>query len=180
MKKKLLLTSILTLSLAIGVGAVAFSGNNRKEADATEYEGNVNSIGLDKTKPIDTHDNSVSEIKTYYNALNNLSESERKGQNLLKHLKPILQNGTFFTSYDNTRKWMMITDRDWIQSPLENPTSPYTYPEDTAVAPKVHVLYRTDNGEETAINFPGVHTGDGAKLNKEHTWAKSRGFHFFF
>ena len=177
---KILLSSLLSLSLLAGMLSVfaASNGKNYKEVSATAYEGNVNSVGLDKSKVIDTHDDSTAEIKTYYNALNNLSADQRKGTNLLRHLKPILQNGTFFTSYSNTRKWLMITDRDWIQSPLENPSAAYTYPEDDDLAPKVHVLYRTDNGEETAINFNGTHTQGkpGYKLNKEHTWAKSRGF----
>ena len=176
MKKKLLVASILTLSLALGVGVASIvSKKSVEQVNAESYEGNVTSIGL-KQEVIDTHDDSLTEIRSFYSDLNSLDPSERKGTNLLKHLKPILQDGTFFTSYANTRKWLMITDRDWIQSPLENPTAKYTYPSDLATAPKVHVLYRIDNGEDTALTFAGVHSGDGDLLDKEHTWPKACGF----
>ena len=68
----------------------------------------------------------------------------------------------------------MVTDRDWIQSPWDENTK-YTYPGSEA---KMHVLYRTDNGETTAASYTGTHADGtpGAKLNREHTWAKSRGF----
>ena len=129
MKKKILLTSILTLSLALGVVITAFSNTSRKQANAdTSYEGGVTYLSSVKNDVIDMHDDDEAEIKSYYNALNNLSSDQRRGTNLLKHLKPILQNNTYFTSYDNVRSWFMITDRDWIQSPLSNPSATYVYP----------------------------------------------------
>lgn len=172
MKKKLLLTSILTLSLAIGVGAVAFSSDNKKVTNAadTQYEGGVTYLSSVENKVIDTHDDTESEIKSYYNDLNDLSASERRGQNLLKHLKPILQNGSRFVNYDNIRYWYLITERDWIQSPLENPGSIFDYSASTSI--KAHVLYRNTNGETNAADYDTSFSD----LNREHLWVKSRGF----
>ena len=47
------------------------------------------------TKNITLRDNTAEEIKTYYASLNGLPESELKGTNLLKNLKPILQDFTY-------------------------------------------------------------------------------------
>ena len=58
-------------------------------------------------------------IRSYYDSLDTLATSERQGTNLLKNLKPILSEDSFYYPY-TTIIWRIykITDRDWIQSPL--------------------------------------------------------------
>ena len=65
---------------------------------------------------IDLNDSTESEIRSYYSSLDSLSASERNGTNLLKNLKPILQDFDYY-SYDNVWKIYEITDRDWNLSP---------------------------------------------------------------
>ena len=145
---------------------------------ASEYTPTLISVKTD-VKNIDTSDDSEAEIKTYYSNLSSLSSNELKGTNLLKNLKPILQNNSKYMNYENTKYAMMITDRDWIQSPLSGSTYSYN------TAPKMHVIYRSDNGTTSSPTFTGTHEKfDGSNpekdsdyiLNKEHTWPKAMGF----
>ena len=61
---------------------------------------------------VDLNDCSESEIRNYYSSLNEKTEDELKGNNLLKNLKTILINMNYY-SYDNAWKMYEITDRDW-------------------------------------------------------------------
>ena len=144
---------------------------------------------------IDLNDSTESEIRSYYSSLGSLSASERNGTNLLKNLKPILQDFDYY-SYDNVWKIYEITDRDWNLSPAisdsdngityDSATNTYTKygylsnaKKDAASNPYVHTLYRNvdANGsivEEGRIKEWGDHNATGT--NREHVWCQSRGF----
>ena len=144
---------------------------------------------------IDLNDSTETEIREYYSSLGSLSASERNGTNLLKNLKPILQDFDYY-SYDNVWKIYEITDRDWNLSPaasdeangitynfLTNYYTKYSYlsnaKSDAASNPYVHTLYRNvdENGsivEEGRIKEWGDHNATGT--NREHVWCQSRGF----
>ena len=144
---------------------------------------------------IDLNDSTETEIREYYSSLGYLSASERNGTNLLKNLKPILQDFDYY-SYDNVWKIYEITDRDWNLSPaisdedngitydfLTNSYTKYSYLSNAksgaASNPYVHTLYRNvdSNGsivEEGRIKEWGDHNATGT--NREHVWCQSRGF----
>ena len=144
---------------------------------------------------IDLNDSTETEIRSYYSSLGSLSASERNGTNLLKNLKPILQDFDYY-SYDNVWKIYEITDRDWNLSPAisdsdngiayDSATNTYTKygylsnAKSSAVSnPYVHTLYRNvdQNGsivEEGRIKEWGDHNATGT--NREHVWCQSRGF----
>ena len=144
---------------------------------------------------IDLNDSTETEIRDYYSSLNTLEASERNGNNLLKNLKPILQDFDYYT-YDNVWKIYEITDRDWNLSPAaSDSTSGITYDSstntytkysylsnaksDAASNPYVHTLYRNvdENGsivEAGRIKEWGDHNASGT--NREHVWCQSRGF----
>ncbi|MCR5490565.1 MAG: endonuclease [Bacilli bacterium] len=141
---------------------------------------------------IDLNDNSESEIRSYYSTLDSMADSERTGTNLLKNLKPILQDFEYF-NYDNVWKIYEITDREWSLSPASE-TQFGTYDESTGIIknyvfgssnnpsndPYVHTLYRNrdENGvtvEAGRIKEWGSHTQSGG-TNREHVWCQSRGF----
>ena len=144
---------------------------------------------------IDLNDSTETEIRSYYSSLGSLSASERNGTNLLKNLKPILQDFDYY-SYDNVWKIYEITDRDWNLSPAisdsdngityDSATNTYTKygylsnaKKDAASNPYVHTLYRNvdANGstvEEGRIKEWGDHNATGT--NREHVWCQSRGF----
>jgi len=144
---------------------------------------------------IDLNDSTETEIRSYYSSLGSLSASERNGTNLLKNLKPILQDFDYY-SYDNVWKIYEITDRDWNLSPAisdndngityDRATNTYTKygylsnAKSSAVSnPYVHTLYRNvdQNGsivEEGRIKEWGDHNATGT--NREHVWCQSRGF----
>ena len=144
---------------------------------------------------IDLNDSTETEIREYYSSLDSLSASERNGTNLLKNLKPILQNFDYYT-YDNVWKIYEITDRDWKLSPAisdadngitfdsaSNTYTKYSYlsnaKSDAPSNPYVHTLYRNvdENGsivEAGRIKEWGDHNATGT--NREHVWCQSRGF----
>ena len=144
---------------------------------------------------IDLNDSTETEIREYYSSLGSLSASERNGTNLLKNLKPILQDFDYY-SYDNVWKIYEITDRDWNLSPAisdedngitfdfsTNTYTKYSYlsnAKSSAISnPYVHTLYRNvdSNGsivEEGRIKEWGDHNATGT--NREHVWCQSRGF----
>lgn len=137
---------------------------------------------------IDLKPTSESSVRSYYSNLNSLSESERKGTNLLKNLKPILRNNFEFYSYDNVWKIYEITDRDWTLSPAEN-IACGTYNANTQTIsnyefkkedPYVHAYYRdhtsTDSSiiEDSKITAWSDHNASG--INREHIWPQSHGF----
>ena len=141
-----------------------------------------------KSGPIDLKDNTAEEIREYYSSLSSLSESELKGENLLKNLKPILYNMSYY-SYDAVWKIYEITDRDWTLSPASddaygsyspatNRYQSYQYSTNntnTKNNPYIHALYRNpDGGTDSLVRALGDHDATG--INREHVWCQSRGF----
>ena len=156
MKRRLVLgislASILSFSFAIAL----INNQNNKAQDVKGYSAS----SLPTT--IDLNDSSATEIRNYYKNLDNLSTSERQGQNLLKNLKTILKNGQKYYSYENgTSIWQMyeITDRDWEKSPASSTTygtynsstnkiTNYTYGTSASSSknnPYLHALYVNRN-----------------------------------
>ena len=139
-------------------------------------------------KNLTLKDNTESEIRSYYNSLNSLANSEKTGTNLLKNLKPILQEMTYY-SYDACWKIYEITDREWALSPVSTIESGtydastltvtnYTYGKDN---PYLHDLYknRDENGitvEAGRIRANDNHGKPAGGTDREHVWCQSRGF----
>ena len=188
MKKKTLLLPLLLLSSS---GAFILANQNEiKPTFAWHFAPTGKSLSSKQT--IDLNDNSEEEIRYYYSSLNSLSEDERKGDNILKNLKPILQQFDFY-SYDNVWKIYEITDREWELSPASetqfgtydsanNKILNYEYGSNSNPKndPYVHTLYRNrdENGvtiESGRIKEWGSHTQTGG-TNREHVWCQSRGF----
>ena len=187
MKKKLLVLS-LPIFLLIGVSALASNPNNLTYVKAANGDPTYQSS---LAKDINLNHSEENEIRDYYSALNSLSDTERTGSNLLKNLRPILQEMDYF-SYDNVWKIYEITDREWELSPASETTfgsynsatnsiSSYEYgsSKDTKNDPYVKTLYRNrdENGitlSEARIKEWGSHASDGT--NREHIWCQSRGF----
>ena len=176
---------ILGLSLALGSSLVLAA----KPKEAEQVSG-YNASSLPTT--IDLNDTTAANIRNYYSSLNNLSQSERQGTNLLKNLKTILKSGQKYYSYENgTSIWQMyeITDRDWSKSPASSTTygtynestnkiTNYTYGTSSSSSknnPYIHALYinRDVNNQTTAWDN---HNQDQWGINREHVWPKAEGF----
>lgn len=187
---KIIIPTILFAGLVFGAGAVLLQNDFIKvEATGPTYS------YISSTQTIYLKDNTEDEIREYYSSLNSLSESERKGTNILKNLKPILQDFNYY-SYDNVWKIYEITDREWELSPASE-TTYGTYDADTNTInnyqygsssdpkndPYVHTLYRNrdENGitiESGRIKEWGNHSGKNNATNREHVWCQSRGFKY--
>lgn len=182
--KKVLRFVTLGGILALSIPAFLALSQNVKTVDA------YSPSSLPTT--IDLNDTSASNIRSYYSSLNNLSQSERQGTNLLKNLKTILKNGQKYYSYENgTSIWQMyeITDRDWDKSPASSTTygtynsstnkiTNYTYGTSASSSknnPYIHALYinRDVNNQTTAWDD---HNQDEWGINREHVWPKAEGF----
>ena len=175
------LASFLSFTALLSGLAVSLVVNNNIT------KANAYSINTKLPSTIDLNDASEGTIRNYYLSLVNLDESERKGENLLKNLKPILSNGQLYYSYDdNTSKkniWKMyeIVDRDWKKSPASeiagynsttNKITGYTY---NTSDPYIHALYvnrDVDNQTKAWADHQQTQWG----INQEHIWAKSHGF----
>lgn len=138
------------------------------------------------------NDKTDSEIRSYYSSLNSLDAKERTGTNLLKNLRPILQDFNYY-SYSAVWKIYEITDREWSLSPanataygtydaINNKITGYSYgsASNGKNNPYVHTLYRNreNNGVTVAsgrIQEWGDHSQEGG-TNREHVWCQSRGF----
>ena len=183
-RKFLLLLSALTLISTPNAFLNNFNVNSVKALNGATYQSSL-------TTNIDLKRNSEGEIREYYSTLSTLSSEERSGQNLLKNLRPILQNMNYF-SYDNVWKIYEITDREWELSPASETTygtynssnetiTNYSYGSNSNPKndPYVKTLYRNKDSnnitlEEARIKEWGSHTADGT--NREHIWCESRGF----
>lgn len=145
----------------------------------------------DLPKTINLDDCTDNEIRSYYSTLTSKSEEDRKGQNLLKALKPILSNNQKYFDYDSGDiVWKMyeITDRDWSKSPATamtqgtydastNTITNYTYGSNSDQKDNPYVKsYYMDYTQENQVRAWGNHTQDGIGINREHLWAKSEGF----
>lgn len=132
---------------------------------------------------INLNDCTDNEIKNYYSSLTSKSESEKKGNNLLKNLKTILKDGQKYFKYDGGNLWDLyeISDRDWSKSPASaisgyNPSTNiitgYKY---NTNDPYVHSLY-TKRSVDNQAKAHSDHTQSGWGINQEHIWPKSQGF----
>ncbi len=181
---------ILLPGLLLASSASSFFNHPVLQTEAWKKPAPVYSSSLPTS--IKLNDTAESQIRTYYDSLNLLADSERTGDNLLKNLKPILQNFTYY-SYDNVWKIYEITDREWSLSPASEDTygeynassnsyAKYVYSSKASGDknnPYVHTLYRNrdENGvtvESGRIREWGDHTATGT--NREHVWCQSRGF----
>lgn len=184
-KKTIAITSLFTI-FALGIGLIVNANKPHTEVDASSYS--VRSVPT----TIDLNDASESTIRNYYGSLNNLSENERKGTNLLKNLKPILKNGQKYLSYGGsatTAVWKAyeIVDRDWNKSPASsisgynaqtNIITGYVYGSSNSNVgsnPYIHALYVNRNVENQQRAW-GNHNQVQWGINQEHLWAKSCGF----
>ena len=176
----LLFSASLTAGILLGV-----SKNNQKEVSGYSVS--------ELPTTIDLNDTSAANIRSYYSSLNNLSTSERQGNNLLKNLKTILKNGQKYYSYDVDNGlpiWQMyeITDRDWAMSPASstsygtynsstNKITNYSYGNNSNSKnnPYIHSLYTNRNVTNEARAW-GDHTQTNWGLNREHVWPKAEGF----
>lgn len=185
-KRNLILSAALSFMILGGSSALPLNAD--PSSSAPTYATKLPEV-------IDLNDSTESEIRNYYSSLNSLQGSEKQGTNLLKNLKPILQDFDYF-SYDNVWKIYEITDRDWNLSPAASDTensitfdstsntyTKYTYlsnaKKDASSNPYVHTLYRNlgEDGsivEEGRIKEWGDHNATGT--NREHVWCQSRGF----
>ena len=183
-KNKLIKIVFSSVALALAIGAATFSRIEIKEAKGYDTS------SLPTT--IDLNDSSSADIRSYYSGLNNLSESERKGTNLLKNLKTILKNGQKYYSYDSGNAiWQMyeITDRDWDKSPASSTTygtynastnkiTNYQYGTSSSSSknnPYIHALYINRNVTNQTTAWDD-HQQNQWGINREHVWPKAEGF----
>ena len=185
--KKVLFIAPALLALLITPN---LTNQNFKEAKAASAP----TLGTLASKmDIDLNDSTDSEIRAYYASLNSLSDSEKQGTNILKNLKPILQNYTYY-SYDTCWKIYEITDREWALSPASGTTYGH-YNESTNIIenyqfgtsstnrnnPYLHDLYknRDENGvtlEAGRLKAWEKHGDKKGGTDREHVWCQSRGF----
>ena len=172
--------------LPISLGLAVLFGVPARSADSVDaYSG----ISLPTT--IDLNDPSDSSIRSYYSALNSLSTTEKKGNNLLKNLKTILSNGQKYYNYDSgDLVWKMyeITDRDWDKSPAgsdsvgtynstTNVITDYKYSSNSSHTNNPYLrAYYMDRSQENVVRAWGNHNQDATGINREHLWAKAEGF----
>lgn len=176
---------LVSLSIAC-LGAFAGSAVFFAREAATAVLADGPTVGGSVPSNLTLRDNTASEIKSYYASLSSLDSKELQGENLLKNLRPILQNFTYY-NYDNCWKMYEITDRDWSLSPAEG-ISGYN-PSTKAVTgyrygagyenPYIHPLYRNLDEDGTVVTAGrirayGDHNQSG--FNREHVWCQSRGF----
>lgn len=183
--KRIIFPSLLGISLAaLALTSITISGKSPEKVEG------YNASSLPTT--IDLNDTTEANIRSYYSSLNNLTQNERQGSNLLKNLKTILKNGQKYYSYENgTSIWQMyeITDRDWTKSPASSTTygsynaqtnkiTNYVYGTSSSSSknnPYIHALYinRNVNNQTTAWDD---HNQDQWGINREHVWPKAEGF----
>ena len=181
MKNKNFLKNLALLLLPISMGAGVLFGTGKQEIkESNAYD----TSSLPTT--IKLNDTSASTIRSYYQSLNNLDQSERQGTNLLKNLKEILKNGQKYYSYDsgdNIWKMYEITDRDWDLSPASaesgfnqstNTITGYTYGQ-SGSNPYIHALYINRNVTNQTRAW-GNHNQNEWGINREHVWPKAEGF----
>ena len=179
------IVALLPISLGLGV----LLGVNKRPVEQVEGYSAVSTL----PSTIDLNDSTDSEIRSYYSALNGKTDSELKGDNLLKNLKPILMNGQKYFSYDSgSAIWQIyeIADRDWNLSPASsisgyNATTKkitgYTYgssvSSDKGTNPYVHALYHNRDVTNQARAWDSHGDRKNAwTIEREHVWPKSQGF----
>ena len=88
-KKSLIKSTILLSSLALILGP---NFKNTNDFILVKAEGGSPTYSSSLTTTINLNKTSSDEIRNYYSSLNSLSNEERSKTNLLKNLKPILQD----------------------------------------------------------------------------------------
>ncbi|MBQ9457399.1 MAG: endonuclease [Bacilli bacterium] len=183
MKKKLLFPLLSLVAFApLTVGVVSQHAATETWAAASGYTNST------LTKTINLNPVSETEIRSYYKDLDGKS---LQGNELLKALKPILKNGQQYHSYDSGNSvWQAyeITDRDWELSPASgtlygkydaatNTITNYEYGSNSSPKnnPYQHMFYR-NRGVAAGYWKAWDHHGDNKGTDREHIWAKSRGF----
>ena len=117
---------------------------------------------------IDSTDKSADEIQDYYSSIVNLS-----GEQLLTSLSDIIDNHTT-VSYADAFEWMIITDRDYLQSPLtDEELLNYDFNAIKNDNPYMRIMYRNDNFLPTAQKY--WLDSNNRTFDREHTWAQSLG-----
>ncbi len=184
-KEKFAAFATLTL-LAVASVPLFFNSDNEPVEVANAYS----TSSLPTT--IDLNDTSASNIRSYYSSLNNLSSSERQGNNLLKNLKTILKKGQKYYSYDSGNAiWQIyeIADRDWSKSPASSTTygtynsstnkiTGYSYGTSSSSSknnPYIHALYINRNVTNQTTAWDD-HQQTQWGINREHVWPKAEGF----
>ena len=180
----------LTILGGLASAAALLGGAFLLSANATETKATgPQSSSIKSTQTINLNDTAESAVRTYYKDLNGRNLS---GTDLLKALRPILQDFTYY-SYDDVWQIYEITDREWNLSPASSTTygtynsstnkiTNYAYGEnaDPKNNPYIHCLYRNldsdgNTVESGRITAYGDHTQQGG-FNREHVWCQSRGF----
>ena len=194
MKNKFLKVFALSGAFALSLGvAININYQSIKDETAVKAANNGPTSGnLSSKQNIDLNDSTADDIRSYYSSLNSLSTSERQGTNLLKNLRTIIHNFTYY-SYDSVWKIYEITDREWSLSPASGTTfgsynsstniiSNYEYGSNGSPKndPYVHTLYRNRDSSGVTVSSGriknwGSHTQTGG-TNREHVWCQSRGF----
>ena len=198
MKKKTIINfvgSTMVLSAIAICAAVGIGRFDGKVEQAKAYDSEK------LTTTIDLNDSSAETIRSYYSALNSLSEDERKGDNLLKNLKEVLKKDQKYYPYDkdttNKRIWKMyeIIDRDWTKSPASeiegydastNKITNYKYGESETKPgsnPYIRALYVDRSVDNKMHAWVREGSGDLSHgndkewaIDREHIWPKSHGF----
>lgn len=117
---------------------------------------------------IDSTDTSADEIQDYYSSIVNLS-----GEQLLTSLSDIIDDHTTI-SYAEAFEWMIITDRDYLQSPLtDEELLNYDFNAIKNDNPYMRIMYRNDNFLPTAQKY--WLDSNNRTFDREHTWAQSLG-----
>ena len=148
---------------------------------------------LSSKMTIDLNDSTEQEIRDYYSSLNSLPDSEKQGENILKNLKPILQNFTYY-SYDACWKIYEITDREWALSPASE-TEYGEYNSSTNIItdyqfgstsnaknnPYLRDLYKNKDDKGVTLEAGRIRAWDNhgktsGGTDREHVWCQSRGF----
>ena len=189
MKKALSIIAILGLALS-GIGVVIATNSSPKQAKAGS--GPVSGSSLPTT--INLKDNTDAEIRSYYSSLNSLPEAERKGNNLLKNLRTIIHDLTYY-SYDTCWKIYEITDREWALSPASGTTygtynastqtiTNYQYGTSASKSnnnPYLRDLYKNRDANGVTVEAARIRAWDNhgtlaGGTDREHVWCQSRGF----
>ena len=179
------------LPLVAVVSAIAAISAAKENLGVKAASGQYAASPLPSTICLDDYE--ANDIRAYYSELNNKSEEDRKGQNLLASLKPILMKDQKYYSYDSGNAiWQIyeISDRDWERSPATaitqgtydpatNTITNYKYGSmnDKKDNPYVHALY-VDRSQENPKTAWTAHNprSNSACIEREHIWPKSHGF----
>lgn len=188
------LTGIIALAASLSIAISNKSDTNIEVKAITPPSSLTYKSSPTNGGSINLNDTSEANIRSYYSSINSLPNSERRGTNLLKNLKPILQK-MYYYSYSAAWQMYEITDRDWNLSPASsdnyngtsynaatNSYSAYYYGSSASSQgnnPHVRTLYRTRDAsgsiiESGRIREWGSHSSSGT--NREHVWCQSRGF----